>query len=39
MQWCPDPRLVRVEDQQRLAAERGDILARFGWEIGLPTIQ
>ena len=39
MQWSPDPRLVYEADQQRLAVERAEILARFGWEISPPPLQ
>ena len=38
MHWAPDPKLIRVEDKQRLAAEREDIRQRFGLEIGLPPL-
>jgi hypothetical protein len=34
MQWCPDPRLLRSEDRQRIGPEREVIRARFGLEIG-----
>lgn len=39
MQWSPDPLLVRAEDRQRTLAERQDIHARFGLEIGPPPVQ
>jgi hypothetical protein len=35
LQKSPDPRLARAEDRTRLDAERDEIAARFGWEIGL----
>ena len=39
LQWSPDPNLVRPEDRPRAVAERADILARFGLEIGPPPLQ
>lgn len=39
MQWSPDPMLVHPEDRARLAGERGEILARYGLEIGPPSVQ
>ncbi len=39
LQWSPDPLLVRPEDRLRLAAERADIQARFGLEIGPAAVQ
>jgi glycosyltransferase involved in cell wall biosynthesis len=39
LQWSPDPLLVRPDDRQRAVAERQDILARFGLEIGPPPLQ
>ena len=39
MQWSPDPALIRPEDRARLAAERQDIVQRFGLEIGRPPVQ
>jgi glycosyltransferase involved in cell wall biosynthesis len=39
MQWSPDPRLVRPEDRQRLAAEWQEIQQRFGWEIGPSLVE
>ena len=38
LHWAPDPKLIRVEDQHRLAAEREEIRQRFGLEIGLPPL-
>ncbi len=38
MQWSPDPLLARPVDRQRAIAERQDILARFGLEIGPPPL-
>jgi len=31
--------LVHPEDRARLAGERGEILARYGLEIGPPSVQ
>ena len=39
LQWSPDPMLARPEDRQRVVAERQDILARFGLEIGPPPLE
>jgi glycosyltransferase involved in cell wall biosynthesis len=36
LQWSPDPRLARNEDRPLIAAEREEIVRRFGLEIGLP---
>jgi glycosyltransferase involved in cell wall biosynthesis len=39
LQRNPDPRLARPQDRQRLAAERAEVRARFGLELGpdVPT--
>jgi glycosyltransferase involved in cell wall biosynthesis len=39
LQSSPDPLLARLEDRQRMIAERQDILASFGLEIGPPPLQ
>ncbi len=36
VQRTPDPQLARPEDRRRLAAERDEIRARFGLELGPP---
>ncbi|HZZ77496.1 MAG TPA: glycosyltransferase [Gemmataceae bacterium] len=39
MQWSPDPVLARSEDRPWAAAERADVLQRFGLEIGPPPVK
>jgi glycosyltransferase involved in cell wall biosynthesis len=39
LQWSPDPLLARTVDRQRFAAERSEIVQRFGLEIGPPPLQ
>jgi len=39
LHWAPDPGLALPADRVRLAAERDEIIQRFGLEIGPPPVQ